>query len=71
MLEIIIAERDKRYELSTKYNRWVNTIDVIDTWLAITAIGLGITEVGLLSAIVATSAVVGMEAVSSVMGYLQ
>ena len=41
---ILIAERDKRNELSTKYNRGVNIIDVIDNCLGVTAIGLGITE---------------------------
>ena len=30
--EILITERDKRNELSTKYNRGVNIIGVIDTW---------------------------------------
>ena len=29
--EMLIAERDKRNELSTKYNRGVNIIGVIDT----------------------------------------
>ena len=28
--EILIAERDKRNQLSTKYNRGANMIDVID-----------------------------------------
>ena len=28
--EILMAERDKRNELSTNYNRGVNIIDVID-----------------------------------------
>ena len=30
--EILIAERDKRNELSTKYNREVNIIGVIDNF---------------------------------------
>ena len=46
--EILIAERDKRNELSKKYNRGVNIIGVIDNCLDVTAIGLGITGVGLL-----------------------
>ena len=46
--EIFIAERDKRSELSTKYNRGINIIDVIDNYLGDTAIELGITGVGLL-----------------------
>ena len=58
--EILIAERDKRNELSTKYNRGVNIICVIDNCLDVTAIRLGITEVGLLSTIVAVPAVIGM-----------
>ena len=58
--EIWIAERDKRKELSTKYNRWVNIIDVIDSCLGVTAIGLGITGVSLLSTIVAAPAVIEM-----------
>ena len=37
--EILIAESDKRNELSTKYNRGVNIIDVIDNCLGVTAIG--------------------------------
>ena len=39
--------------------------------LGVTAIGLGITGVGLLSTIVAAPAVFGMEAVTIVMGLLQ
>ena len=55
--EILIAERYKRNKLS-------NCLDV-------TAFGLGITEVGLLSTIVAEPAVIGMEAVIIVMGLLR
>ena len=69
--EILIAERDKRNELSTKYNRGVNIIAVIDYCLGVTAIGLCITGVGLLSTIVAAPAVIGMEAVSIVMGLIR
>ena len=47
--EILIAERDKQNELSTKYNRGVNIIGVIDNCLGAPAIGLGITRVGILS----------------------
>ena len=47
--EILIAERDKGNELSTKYNRGVNIIGVIDNYLGVTAIGWGITGVDLLS----------------------
>ena len=61
--EILIAERDKRHELSTKYNRGVNIIAVIDNCLGVTAIQLGITGVSLLSTIVAAPAVIKMEAV--------
>ena len=61
--EILIEVRDKRNELSTKYNRGVNIIDVIDNFLGVTAIGLGTTGVGLLSTTVAASAVFGMKAV--------
>ena len=46
--EILIAERDKRNELSTKYNRGVNIIGVIDICLGVATFGLGITGVGLL-----------------------
>ena len=56
--EILIAERDKRNELSIKYNRRVNIIGVIDHSLSVTAIGLGITGVSLLSTIVAAPAVI-------------
>ena len=69
--EILIAERTKRNELSTKYNRGVNIIGVIDNCLCVTAIGLGIAEVGLLSTIGATPAVTGMEAVTIVMELLR
>ena len=68
--EILIAERDKRNELSIKYNSRVNIIGVIDSCLDVTAIGLGITGVSLISTIVAAPAVIGMEAVSIVMGLL-
>ena len=68
--EILIAERNKRKELSIKYNRGVNIIGVIDSCLGVTAIGLGITGVSLLSTIVAAPAVIGMEAVSIVIGLL-
>ena len=69
--EILIAERDKRNELSKKYNRGVNINGVIDNCLGVTAIGLGITGVSLLSTIVAAPAVIGMEALSIVMGLLR
>ena len=61
--EILIAYWNKRNELSTKYNREVNVIDVIDNCWSVAAIGLGITGVGLLSAFVAASDVIGMEEV--------
>ena len=61
--KILTAERDKRNELSTKYNREVNIIGVIDNCLGVTAIGLRITGVVLLSTIVAAPAVIGIEAV--------
>ena len=44
---------------------------MIDNCLGVTAIGLGITGVSLLSTIVAAPAVIGMEAVSIVMGLLR
>ena len=61
--EILIAEKDKRNELSIKQNRGFNIIGVVDNCLGVTAIGLGITEVSLLSTIVAAPAVIGMKAV--------
>ena len=69
--EILIAERDKRNKLSTKFNRGVNIIGVIDNCLGVTAIELGITGVGLLSTIGAASAVIRMETISIVMGLLR
>ena len=69
--EILIAERGKRNALSTKYNKLVNIINVIDHCLGVVAIGLGITGVGLLSIIVAAPAVIGMKAVSILMGLLR
>ena len=67
--EILIAE-SKRNKLSTKYNRGVNIIGVIDNCLGVTAIGLSITGDGLLSTIVSAPTVIGMQAVSFVMGLL-
>ena len=69
--EILIAERDKRNELSIKYNRVGYVISVIDNCLGVAALGLGLAGVGLLSTIVAAPAVIGMEAVSIVMGLLR
>ena len=69
--KILIAERDKRNDLSRNYNRGVNIIGVIDNCLGVTAIELGITRVGLLSTIVAAPAVIGIEAVSIVIGLLR
>ena len=68
---MLIAEREKRSDLSSKYNRGVNIIGVIDNCLGVTAIVLGITGVGILSTIVAAPAVIGMETVSVVMGLLR
>ena len=64
--EILTAERNKRNELSTTYNREVNIIGVNDNCLGVTAIGLDITGVGLLSTIAAAPAVIGIEAASIV-----
>ena len=44
---------------------------MIDNCLGVAAIGLGITGVGLLSTIVVAPAIIGMEAVSIVMGLLR
>ena len=44
---------------------------MIDNYLGYTAIGLGIAGVGLLATIVAAPAVIGMEAVTIVMGLLR
>ena len=68
---MLIAERDKRNELSIKYNRGFDIISVIDICLGVTAIGFGITGVGLLSTIVVAPAVIGVEAASIVMGLLR
>ena len=38
--EILTAKRNKRNELSTKYNRGFNIIGVIDNCLGVTAVGL-------------------------------
>ena len=64
--EILITERDKRSILSLKYNKDVNAVSVIDHCLGVSAIGLGITGVGLLSTIVAAQALIGMEALTIV-----
>ena len=69
--EILIAESYKRNEFSTKYNRGVNIIGVIDNCLGVTTIGVCITGVGFLSTIVAAPAVIGMKAVSIVMGLIR
>ena len=65
--EILIAERDS----IKHYNRGVNIFDVIDNCSGFFAIGLGITDVSLLSTIVAAPAAIGMEAASIVMGLLR
>ena len=44
---------------------------MIDNCVGVTAIGLGITGISLLSTIIATPAVIGMEALSNVMGLLR
>ena len=64
-------ERNKRNKFSTKYNRGINTIRVIDNSLCVTAIGLGITGVDILSTIVAEPAVIEMKAASIVMCLLR
>ena len=69
--EILIAERDKRNELSIKYKRGFNVICVNDNCLGVAAIRLGITGVDLLSTIVAAPAVIGMEALTIVFGLLR
>ena len=69
--EILIAERYKRNELSSKFNRGVNIIGVIDNCLGVPAIGLGKTVFALLTTIVAAPAVIGMESVTIVMGRLR
>ena len=69
--EILTAERDKRNELSTKYNRGVNIIGVIGNCLGVTAIEFGIPGVNLLSTIVAAPAVIEMETVSIDIGLLR
>ena len=56
--------------LSTKYNRGVSIIDVINNCSGVTAIGLNITGGGLLSTVVAAPAVIGMEAVTIVVRLL-
>ena len=69
--EMFTTERHKLNELSTKYITGVNIIHVIDTCLGVTAIRLGITGVARLSTIVVAPAVIGMEAVSIVIGLLR
>ena len=50
-------EIDKGNKISTKYNKEANIIGVIDNCLGVTVIGLVITEVDLLSTIVAALAI--------------
>ena len=69
--EILITGRDKRNTLNLKYNKGVNAISVIDRCLGVSAIGLGITGVVLLSTIVAAPAVIGMEALTILFGLLR
>ena len=70
ILKILFAERDKRNELSTQYNRGVNIIGKIDNCLGVSAIWLGITGVSHLSTIIAAPAVIGMAAVRIAMRLL-
>ena len=67
--EILIADRDKRNNLSTNYNRGVNIIGIIHNCFGVTAIGLGINGVGILSTIVTAPAVNGIKAVSIFMEF--
>ena len=60
---MLTAERDKRNELSTKYNSGVNIIGVLDNCLGVTAIGLGYNWSWPSLNIVAAPAVIGIEAV--------
>ena len=60
--KILTAQRDKRNELSTKYNRGVNIIGAIE---------LAKTWVGLLSTFLDAPAVICIEAVSIVIGLLR
>ena len=69
--EILTAVRYKRNECSTKYNRRLNIIGVIDNCLDDTAIGLDTIGVRLLSTIVAAPAVSGIEAVLVAMGLIR
>ena len=54
-------ERDKRSQLYKKYRRGVNAVDAVDSMLISASMGMGIGGVGLLSTIVATPVVLGLE----------
>ena len=55
------VERDKRRDLSKKYNRGVKWINNIDAALITASMGLGVAGVGLLSTVVLAPVVVAME----------
>ena len=62
--EEIEQERNFRAILSKKYHRTVRILQVIDDIMVATAMGLGITGIGILSTIVAAPVVIAMEAAS-------
>ena len=64
------TERQKRAELYKKYKRGVNIVDGIDAALVVVALGVGAGGIGLLTTIVATPIVIGLEATALVCGLL-
>ena len=55
-------ERDFRASMYKKYRRGANVVDVIDTALSMTSVGLAASGVGLLSTIIAAPAALGLQA---------
>ena len=57
----IEQERDKRATLSKKYHRSVSVIGVVDSFLMVVTMGLGISGIGVLATIIATPIAIAME----------
>ena len=57
-------ERDRRNNVSKKYHRGINIVNVIQNVLVVTSIGLNAIGLGLLSTIIAAPAVISIQAVS-------
>ena len=63
-------EREKRANLSKKYNRSVKIINGVDNVLIVSTMGLGVAGIGVLSTIIAAPIAIAMEACALAAGFL-